>query len=302
MGKTSSVLHTIGMLLGGVWIVLGSATPAHAHAIACGDVLGPGETFQLEADLDCSGGLFQRPALILDGATLDLNGYAVICHRFHIGCMVLTGEGARLLNGTVGGSTHEVIVVGGIGGHAVRNVTLGGADGPLRLTSDNNVLINVRTTSAYTPAFRIMGHNNRLRDNVVGCRFVDAGCIDVFGNGNLLVENVVTFEGDPGGAGFSVRGSNNRLTRNVAVGGGDRPDGIRVSGTGNVIENNVTLDNEAVGGDGPSTGILVSGTGNVIRNNVAVDNDLDLQDTHGECVSNTWRRNTFETSDPPCIE
>jgi hypothetical protein len=48
-------------------------------------------------------------------------------------------------------------------------------------------------------------------------------------------------------------------------------------------------------------GIVVSGTGNRLESNTALDNLIDLVDTHGDCAHNTWRRNTFRTSDPACL-
>jgi hypothetical protein len=67
-------------------------TPAHAHDIQCGDVLGPGGRFELEHDLEeC----FPRAVTVQDGAVLDLNGHIVTCRLgATFGCITLTGQTA----------------------------------------------------------------------------------------------------------------------------------------------------------------------------------------------------------------
>jgi hypothetical protein len=67
-----------------------------------------------------------------------------------------------------------------------------------------------------------------------------------------------------------------------------------------VLRGNRALYTEASPPDA-FAGIVVSGTGNRLESNTAVDNLIDLVDTHGDCAHNTWRRNTFRTSDPACI-
>jgi parallel beta-helix repeat protein len=270
MENTRFVQRLVVMLLGGLGIALASVTSA--QAIACGDVLGPGGRFRLEQDVACPNAAFT----VRDGAILDLNGYSVTCGLgTTTGCIVLTGAGAQLWNGTVDGGTHDSIVLAGTGEHTVRNVTSTfPVDRNILVLSDNNRLINVTAESGFHAAFAIRGNNNVLENNTAICFALfgsNIGCIEVWGDGNRLIENFATSTVDTSFAsGFLIEGNNNLLRGNQAI------------------------DNEG-------RGIVVTGIGNVLRANTALNNALDLQDTNGDCANNTWRRNTFETSDPACI-
>jgi hypothetical protein len=260
-----------------MWIGLGSAAPA--HTVACGDVLGPGGAFRLEADLQCEGS-FPFALTLQDGATLDLKGHTIGCPDGPQ-CILLRGEGAQISNGTLDVGAGFTLVLDG--GHAVRTITLQGQanEGVLAVVrSHNNVLAKVTMAGSVDhPAFIITGNDNRLKNSVIACTALLAGddCVSVSGDGNRLVGNVVTLGPSISDyTGFRIAGNNNRLKRN------------EVLGEGGPIASDLT-------------GVLVSGTGNVLSSNTVLGNDLDLHDTHGDCASNTWRRNTFETSDPPCI-
>ena len=251
-----------------VVITLGSALAAPITDIQCGDVLGPGGRFRLEHDLVCT-----LHALTVDSALLDLNEHTVTCPHPSIDCIILTGVGAQLQNGTVEGGHHVSILVIGTGGHTVRNVTSTLVDGNIRVFSDNNRLINVMAESVFNPAFLINGDNNRLTNNSAFCiGLFGAGCIFVGGSGNHLVDNFATSTVSASMAsGFQIAGHNNRLRGNEAINNEQR-------------------------------GIVVMGTGNDLRHNIAVDNALDLQDTNGDCAHNSWKHNVFATRAPACIE
>jgi parallel beta-helix repeat protein len=262
------------ILLGAIVIALGSVTPTHAHDIQCGDVLGPGGRFELEHNLEeC----FPRAVTVQDGAILDLNGHIVTCSDAVVRCIILTGTGAQLLNGTVVGGLHESIVLEGEGWHTVRNVTsTAPVDNNTIVFSDHNQLINVLAESSANPAFVILGNHNRLIDSIARCfaLFSSSSCISVGGDENRLINNFAT------------------STRNtIASSGGP---GFKIAG-----DNNVLQGNRAIGNEGP--GIVITGTGNRLQGNTALRNSIDLQDTNGDCTQNTWRQNTFETSDPACI-
>jgi parallel beta-helix repeat protein len=258
-------------LLGALGITLGSATAAHAHDIQCGDVLGPGGRFELEHDLECG----SHAVTVRDGAILDLNGHIVACRPLGFECIILTGAGAQLLNGAVEGRFDCAIILEGTGGHLVRNVTsVFPIDISIAVRSDHNQLINVMAESSASPAFSISGNHNRLTDSIARCGFLRfGGCITVGGDGNRLIDNFATSTRlfDLDGGGFLIAGNNN-----------------------------VLRGNRAIGDEGP--GILVTGTGNILSHNTALRNTLDLQDTSGDCAQNTWRQNTFRTSDPACID
>jgi hypothetical protein len=269
-----AAVRVIAVILGVLGLALGSVPPTHAQG--CGDVLGPGGYFRLEQDLTCPD---VRGALTLrDGAILDLNGHTVTCSTTVIGCVVLTGQGAQLWNGTVARALHNVIVLEGTGGHVVWNVTSNPpVDGNTLITSDHNWLINVKARGGTSPTFDIMGHNNRLIHSQAHCSSLSFdGCIAVLGDENYLIDNIVTVDTDTGAPPLGGHG------------------GISISGNKNWL-----LRNHVTNSDGP--GIVVHGTGNNIQLNSVHSTTIDLADTNGDCTHNTWKHNFFKTSDPPCI-
>jgi parallel beta-helix repeat protein len=284
----SAVLLPVATLLGALGIALGSVTPAHADVIQCGDVLGPGGRFELEHDLECPG--TREAVTVRDGAILDLQGHIVACPG-GIGCIILTGTGAQLLNGAVGVVFHESIVLEGNGGHTVRNVTsTGSVDHNIAVLSDQNQLINVYAASGFEPAVTIVGNHNRLIDSI-------AECFDLF-------TGIFT---QPGAALGCIRidGNENRLINNFAT-STSRSFGPFAAGFGITGNNNVLRGNRALRNDGP--GIVVTGTGNRLTRNTALNNSIDLVDTSEDCDANRWIQNTFRTSlagtmeDPACIQ
>jgi parallel beta-helix repeat protein len=260
-------------------LALGSATPAHADVIQCGDVLGPGGRFELEDDLACG----MRAVTVRDGAILDLKGHFVACSPgASVGCITLTGAGTQLLNGAVSGQ-FETVILEGKGGHTVSNVTTIVVEFAIVVESDHNQLINVFGRSEFNPAFSIRGSHNRLTGSTAHCVNLlnERGCIQVDGNENLLIDNFAT---------------STTTTRTAA----ERSSGFWITGHNNVLKGNRTLSNEHFG-------IVVTGTGNRLTRNTALFNSTDLVDTHEDCDANRWQQNTFQTSragttdDPACI-
>lgn len=202
----------VAMLLVGLGVGLGSAPPAHAQDIPCGSVLGPGGRFTLQGNLECP----EHAVTVRDGAILDLNRHIVTCTSAESSrCVVLTGEGARLLNGVVQGTAHESIVLEGTGGHTVRNVTSTLVDANVVVWSDRNVIANVTALSVNSPAFIILGHRNRLTDSTAHCPYLlEDGCIDVAGNGNRLIGNLAT---NASGHKIVIGGHHNVLRGNRAL-------------------------------------------------------------------------------------
>jgi len=178
-GPVRTLRLPIAMLLGVLGIALGSVPPTYAHGIQCGDVLGPGGRFVLERDFACPQS--NGPAItIRDGAILDLQGHLVTCSSGAIGCVILTGRGAQLLNGAVGAVQHENIVLKGDGGHTVRNVTSEFADRNILVQSDHNQLINVYAASVVNPEARTLTAG--LRNAVIAPSMVarsNAGATDL---------------------------------------------------------------------------------------------------------------------------
>lgn len=167
------------------------------------------------------------------------------------------------------GGDHESIVLEGTGGHTVRNVTSTLVDANILVLSHHNRLINVMAESVNSPAFIIIGNQNRLTDSIARCPdLAFEGCIFVLGSGNRLINNFATATIEPS---------------------------LEIAGSNNVLRGNRAIRNDVAG-------ILVTGTGNRLQHNTALENAVDLQDTHGDCAHNTWRQNTFRTSDPACIQ
>jgi len=254
----------------GAFMMFGSVTPAYADVVQCGAVLGPGGRVTLEQDIACPLSDPNPAVTVRDGAVLDLNGHTVTCGST---CVLLTGKGAKLLNGAVKGNNHSSIILSGTGTHTVNNVTsLGPVDGNVAVQSDHNTLINVMAESVISEAFVINGHHNRLGNSIALCVGTATVCLTVAGDGNHLFDNF--FKSD------------------LKV--------ISVSG-----DNNVLLGNRAIstGPAGNTFGIIVTGTGNhILRNTAITDGGVDLVDVNGDCAHNTWRHNIFVTADPACLK
>jgi parallel beta-helix repeat protein len=215
----------VGVLVGMVW------SSRAAGAVACGDVLGPGGTYVLEADLVCDTVPGVDIALtVIDGARLDLGDHTVSGQMTGV---LLAGHGAVLERGIVVGHGTEDVLVAGVGGHTVRDVkTLGGGEDGIVMVSDHN-----RVMGSQGLGFRfglvVQGSHNLLDRNTGGGQagfFVD-------GDENILRQNV---SGTSLHNGMIVEGDGNRLTGNSVH---QCEEGIIVSGQQNVIVGNTALEN-----------------------------------------------------------
>ena len=75
------------------------ATPAEPAPMSCGQTLGPGGSFTLDASLSgCS-----ETALVVVSAQLNLNGHTVSCSSEAATGIRIQGTGSRVTNGTVTG-------------------------------------------------------------------------------------------------------------------------------------------------------------------------------------------------------
>jgi parallel beta-helix repeat protein len=290
-----------------------------ALAVECGEVI-TGHA-RLERDLICT----SDPALTVDGGTLDLGGFTVVCDHpppppvppaMGIG-VLLEGSGARLGSGAVSGCFLAVHVAGE-GGHAVRNLTASAAGRGVLVESDGNRLLGSHILRALDDAaVQVDGSDNLLRGNEVAGAS-DQG-FEINGSDNRVVDNRIAAVAE----GVQLLGERNHVLRNQIVGATDR--GIDVRGleepTGaHLIAFNLIVD----GVDGIATlessngnrisrntiygnsdqGIFVGTMDNTITRNQALLNLTDLQDNTPGCDDNLWRDNTFDTSmsDTDCIE
>jgi hypothetical protein len=134
--------------------------PASAD-VSCGDTLGPGKKYKLEADLTCAEGDILT---LRDNASLDLNGHVLVT------TVVLAGRKASISNGIIEGRNlcgSYCLILEGQGGHVVANVniieTSFGVGGVL-VDSDNNRLSG--NTTLGDRGFDIQGSNNVIIGNI----------------------------------------------------------------------------------------------------------------------------------------
>ena len=304
------------------------AGPATAEVVNCGAVLGPGGSFKLDRNLECD----TAPALIVVGPTqLNLKGFTVTCVRASeddplTNGIEVTGQNAKLQNGLVTGC-HDGVVVAGDGHHKLLDVTAEVNEGAgfLVESSENQFVRNTAKENG-TPmnedvGFRINGSMNEFVGNVASSNTEDG--YRMTGDSNRFVNNIAEdnhqhgFRIQPGSDneltnnssakneddGFRIRASDgsadgNRLHNNEARGNGESGIRFRDDSNDNNVTNNVTESNTEYGirlGDETD--------GNEVFRNVARDNGAyDLGDDHGDCDSNVWSKNVFETADPDCID
>lgn len=319
-----------------VLVAAAGARPALAQ-VACGDVVGPGRTVVLQADLACDD---VASGLVVHGpAVLDLNGHSLVCDdrngngREVITGILVEGAGVTLRNGAVRGCRAGVIVAGS-GNHALSDVSvLFSASDGFRIESDRNRVSGSFSFFNGLAGFSIEGKANLLSGNAATGN--DFGF--TMGQRNTLTANIASGSER---SGFIVRGRQAKLKGNRAVGGAI---GFEVTGQSNRFEGNESANNTTgfvlvdlakrnvldgnVASDSGFNGFAVAGVANrlvenraerndgngirvastasrtVVRATFARDNaDEDLFDNTPGCGTNRWRNNSFGTSNEPCIE
>jgi len=244
---------------------------------ACGQTLRGPTSYYLTADLICTS---QVSGLGLESATLDLRGFTLDCRS--VGCLTLRGTRSQVRNGTIRGFMHDALVLEGQGGHRVENISTGGVDGTILVSSNDNRLTRVSVTYAVGhPAIAIHGNDNRLEHSVIDCPGLWAnGCVTIDGHGNRVEDVTVTA----------------RLTDfsypypALLVQGNDNT--IRLSTITN-LDGPARLDGPALVVDGRDNRVLANRLSGL----------PDAIDLSGGCVANHWRRNLLLTStaSPACL-
>ena len=182
----------------------GTVTPS--YAIECGAVIGPYEDVTLDHDLNCRNGI----ALTVVGpATLNMQGYTLYGKSAGAGILVI-GEGAKVMNGTVEGFNDAVGVFGN-GNHHI-----------LKITAAKNII----------HGFIVGSSNSKFVGNTADGNGYE-GFI-VYGSKNKLVNNKSV---NNGGAGFVIMGTRNKLVNNTA--NDNSGGGIEVARDGNTLKNNM---------------------------------------------------------------
>src|SRR5262249_28789156 len=106
MNAKHLVKITLVALLTSVAFTLSHGT---AQAVSCGDTLGPGGTFTLTTNLNCS--IPGNYALHIVGpVTVDLKGHTLTCANTNTFGIHVTGNTATVKNGTITGCGHGVVL------------------------------------------------------------------------------------------------------------------------------------------------------------------------------------------------
>lgn len=218
----------------GLWIIvllLGLSGRASEHAlagnIACGAILGPGGKFVLDSNVGpCPG---PEPAITVNSARLDLNGFSVSCGADPAAGIVIVGTEAKVHNGTVTGCVSGV-ELRGQGSHKLWDILAVALIDGLVVSSDQNILSDNTVSVSGRAGILVTGNYNTLTENIAA---------------SLLT-------------GILVAGSYNRLTENAGMGG--LIAGILLGGTNNRAEGNVADGVEA---------FLLSGSNHQVKGNTA---------------------------------
>jgi parallel beta-helix repeat protein len=264
-----SISGTVGRKLVGparalaLGLALAAGVADAGAQVACGDLVAPGTTVTLGADLGPCDGV--AAAIVVESATLDLGGRTVTCAdadgdgELPDG-IVLLGKKARVRNGTVVGCFDNVVLAGA-GRHAVEGVTAAGArwDGIYVLTdAAKNRITGSTVVGNGDDGVKLYSARNTLR-------------------GNLAQDNAED--------GFDVIEANgNKLLGNTTAGNGD--DGIDVNGVGNKVAGNTVRDNGGYG-------IAIVGKRNKIVGNTASGSGTGQDIAGADCSANVWRKNVW---------
>ena len=242
-----------------------AASAATAAEFAYGAPLGCGQTVRedttVQNDLNCDETAIKVGA---PGITLDLAGHAVNAHS---GASILNQgyDNVTIKNGSVGVS-NEGIVLQGVSGNVIRDISLSGLQQAIELTgSDHNRIVSNRLESVW---IRLQNGSN---DNVIR------------GNTVLNYEGLI----------WIVNSSRNRVVRNVIS------DGMETAVHLNTADHSLVSDNDITAINGRGVGLYRSDDNQVSDNTVHGkpngDNPTEVEglsviDSH----RNLLRRNSFQ--------
>ena len=296
MGKAIRHLSTkkiVGCMIGALMVVSligidGTLVPAAAFKygksfqaadIQCGDTIGAGERVKLTQDIGpCSGG----PAITVVGpAVLDLNGHTVAGDG-DIDGIVIEGEKARVMNGTVIGCYNAVVVMGQ-GRHQIKRINAeDNIDQAFVVYSDNNQFLWNKADMNGDDGFYVEGNGNRFILNKIYDN--DDEGLEIEGNDNRVVANRARGNSSDS---YEIGGDTNRLVFNKAISGGR--EGFEIEGIGNVVKHNRATDN---GG----TGFRLEGSQTHLQSNRAIDNaDCGIL-VDDDAFDNTIKKNRVKGS------
>lgn len=244
-------------------LVLGLAAGRADAQVACGDLLAPGSTTTLTADVGPCDGV--DAAIVVDSAILDLGGRTVSCADTNgdgtlSEGVVLLGKNAEVRNGTISGCAYGVDIYGA-GKHVVEGLTIVGSE-------EDGVWVGSDTKK------------NRFTGNTVSGSGDDG--FEVRSAKNTLSGNVVQNNGEDGID--VVEAKANKILQNTSSGNFD--DGIDLNGVANKV-----IGNTAEGNGG--YGIAVVGKRNKIVGNSASGSGAGIDIAGSDCSGNVWKKNTI---------
>jgi len=202
----------------GPWMVavflglsLADGDRAQAGHIICGAVLGPGGKFVLDSDVGPCPGL--GPAITVNFARLDLNGFSVICgsQYFNSNGIEVTGTEAKVRNGIVEDCNYGVVLQGR-GSHDVHNVTAHDNFIGFLTLSDHNTLSQNTAPGNNTFGFYTHGSDNTLTENTSTANNVG---FELNGRNSRTEDNIAI----DCNTGFGISGLNHRVNGNTASSG-----------------------------------------------------------------------------------
>jgi len=302
---TKRILPATGV----VAVMLITAGPVRAGGPSCGATLAPGTETTLTADLECLPGPF---VLTVDSATLNLNGFRIVClnQSSQAPGVVLTGKRSAITGpGDIIGCDPGV-VASGEGKHTIRDVQIDSAqgltvvafsdknlftgtilsgEGGIRIFGDKNLVIDSQVSTTNT-GVDIFGSKNRVTSNQLTG---NDSAVMLRAEKNKLVENTLT---DPG-SGVTIEGAGHLVLGNTITSA--ELYGIRATGGAKIFENGVS----GSGGIGIDVSSPPDAKVKVSENDVTGSGGVDLFDAASDCGEHKWSRNTFGSASPEaCIE
>jgi parallel beta-helix repeat protein len=311
---------------------LTAATPVRAANVACNSFL-DGVEVVLDGNVGpCSG----VGVTLLNGATLDMNGFQLDCDGSPLTVGVNVQAGSTLRNGVIQGCSFAGVQVSGTGDSTVEYVNAGynAGFGFNVQSSGKSVLRNNTALYNGNVGFYVATGENRVTGNSATDNTLSGFVLN--GTGTQAMNNQASENGQRGfdvgseqklrgnvasanfGPGFRVYGTGSTLIGNTAT---INSWGIHVTGIDNTISKNVTTNNvqfgiyveggeeNAISGNrvtgNEANGIFVNSAAenNVIKKNYAFANvpGDDLLSQSFDCGSNTWSDNLGQAQEP-CVD
>ena len=240
-----------------------SSIPLSAHALMCGETVGPKEKVVLDSDVGPCDAQNGGGITIIGPATLDMNDFVLSC--INLGNpndvpngITIEGKGAKVRNGSVE-NCDKGVVVAGEGKHRLEKLTAkGSADTGFDIQSDGNTLKENNAEDNGDVGFDVTGNKNRLSQNMATHH--DSG-FSLSGVQNRLTSNTASIND----VGFFVASGRNKLMRNEAI--ANASHGFLET---EVERNNFTRNSAiANGGDG----FIFESTKSAYVKNTATSND-----------------------------